>query len=95
MTNGESGSSYDHELNAARLRHGSSIVCDRCGDTLTLSSMTAAALEPHLLRTSLELGWQVSAATSRGLVADSDAVAERDLCPACHRIFRAVPPKSR
>lgn len=76
------------ELNAARLRHGHAVICDRCGDTLTLSSMTPAPLESHLLRTAVALDWQVSATTSAGLGSTPEQRYDRDLCPACRRLFQ-------
>lgn len=72
----------------AKLRHGYSLTCDRCGDTLTLSSMTVVALEAHLLRTALEIGWLVGRATATALGAVDEPAGDRDLCPPCGRIHR-------
>ena len=73
----------------ARLRHAYSVRCDRCGDTLTLSSMTVAALEPHLLRTALELGWLVSSTTAKSL--GSTSASTEDRCPHCCRLLVVHP----
>lgn len=81
----------------ARQRHGGTIICDRCGDSITLSYATERNLEPYLLRVALETGWQVTHATAKEcsggfVIPDSD---DRDLCPHCRTVTGAVPPKSR
>lgn len=80
----------EHHLNAAKVRHGHSVVCDRCGDALTLSSMTMATLAPHLLRTALELGWQLSVGTFAGLGSSPLQRHDSDHCPACRRLLEPV-----
>lgn len=76
------------EMLRAKLRHGYSLSCDRCRDTLTLSSMTIAALEGHLLRTALELGWLVGRVTAKALGSKAELAGDRDLCPSCGSIHR-------
>lgn len=83
------------QLLRAKLRHGYTLSCDRCGDALTLSSMMPTTLECHLLRTAIEIGWHVSLATANALGAIEAPMRDRDLCPPCVRIANAVPPKSR
>lgn len=78
----------DLEMLRAKLRHGYSLSCDRCRDTLTLSSMTIAALEGHLLRTALELGWLVGRVTAKALGSKAELAGDRDLCPSCGSIHR-------
>lgn len=80
----------------AKHRCWSSISCDRCHTSLSLTSSTEMALDTHLLCTALALRWALCPATVAGLGGQPQTDAtDRDLCPACRSLSDAVPRNSR